>query len=769
MKEVILVLIAFAITFSQDGSIQKIAELKKEVIVRWDERSVPYIEAQNESDLYFVQGYVTASDRLWQMDLMRRVASGRTAEIFGQSALEQDKYWRKFGFAAIAEKSLEFMDEKLRLALENYAKGVNAYIKSLNDETLPVEFKVLKYKPEEWKPADSILIGKILAEALSTTWRQDLLYAKLKASLSEEKFAEIANVVTPYDVILFGKDSELIAESGASIVPSERILKISDKELELRRKSLEMIGLYAEGLAASNNWVVSGKRTLDGKPILANDPHLPPTAPGIWYMIHLSLPDQKVAGVTFPGVPGVVLGHNDFIAWGATNVGPDVQDLYVENFNEEGKYQTPNGWQAPVVRREEIRYRISPFSDEVKSDVYEFLETRNGVIILEEDGKKYALKWTAREPSNQEFEAFYYLNRARSWEEFKAALKRYGGPMQNFVYADAKGNIGWYAAGRVPIRRKGDGRLPYKGSESDGDWIGYIPFEELPNLYNPVEGFIVTANQRIVGTSYKYRQIVREIAPPWRARRIYELLKANTKLTMNDVRDIQYDVFNIPLSNLARRIISLSAASEETLNLLRGWDGKMKADSKAAALVNEISNCLASKIAEENKPLTSYIVQLRLLPKVVEEESKLWLPKKFTSYQEFLKACDLEARKKLDEKFGRDNWVWGKVFVANFSHPFAAVKDPFGISKQFEVKFENVDGSSQTPNVGSFVSMRFITMPGNWDKTRLVIPLGQSGDPRSPFWKDQFDAWRTGVPITFPFTKEAVLKTTKRLAKFQPD
>ncbi|MFN3329682.1 MAG: penicillin acylase family protein, partial [Pyrinomonadaceae bacterium] len=456
MKKIfVFLLISFVTTvcFSQEEQTTEltIEGLKEKVTIRRDGRWIPYIEASNEDDLYFAQGYVMASDRLWQMDLLRRVARGETAEIFGQATLEQDKYWRRFGFVKVVEKSYEILDPMLKRALENYSRGVNAYIQSLDEKSLPLEFKLLQYKPREWKPTDTMLIGKILAEALSTTWKLDLLHANLQKSLPKEKFADVTNIVMKYDVILFGKDTENSLEQTTSKTNqiNAQILELAEKELAIRKESLQMIGFYAEDSAASNNWVISGKRTLDGKPILANDPHLPPTAPGIWYLVHLSTPEMRVAGVTFPGVPGVILGHNEFIAWGATNVGPDVQDLYMEEFNAEGKYRTPNGWEMPVIRREEIKYRPNPLSPQTETQIFEFIETRNGVIILEEQGKKYALKWTALNPENQEFETFYHLNRAKNWEDFKAALKKYGGPTQNFVYADTKGNIGWYAAGRI--------------------------------------------------------------------------------------------------------------------------------------------------------------------------------------------------------------------------------------------------------------------------------------------------------------------------------
>ncbi|HEV8160217.1 MAG TPA: penicillin acylase family protein, partial [Pyrinomonadaceae bacterium] len=299
-----------------------VSGLKDKVTVRRDERGIPYIEAKNDADLFFAQGFVTAQDRLWQMDLYRRVARGETAELFGKSVLEEDKRWRKFGFAKIAEDSLQYLSPELKAALENYARGVNAYITILNKDTLPIEFKILQYSPREWRPTDTIVIGKILADGLSSTWSDDLLRVSLQ-SLPKEKQADLLNQVTTYDVILFGKDAEVPSpksQVSSQLRITDYALKIAEREEAIRKSSLERIGFYAEDLAASNNWVISGKRTIDGKPILANDPHLQSDAPGIWYLSHLSTPTMRVSGVTFPGVPGIVLGHNESIAWGATNV-----------------------------------------------------------------------------------------------------------------------------------------------------------------------------------------------------------------------------------------------------------------------------------------------------------------------------------------------------------------------------------------------------------------------------------------------------------------
>ena len=742
-------------TFSVSG-------LKENVVVRRDSRSIPYIEAKNSSDLYFAQGFETAKDRLWQMDLLRRVARGRLAEIFGKAVLSEDKRWRRFGFSEIAEESLKIITPDLRNALKDYARGVNAYIATLDKKTLPIEFQILQYKPEAWQPTDTIVIGKILADGLSTTWWQDFNRLSLQ-KLPKKKFEAITSKVTPADLILYGEDSSKTRVANYYPTSSDTDLEnFITKSKQIRKDSLMRIGFYAERLAASNNWVISGKRTADGKAILANDPHLPGTAPGIWYLAHLSAPNMRASGVTFPGVPGIVLGHNESIAWGATNVGPDVQDVYYEKFNEKGEYKTPNGWKKPRVRKEVIKFRPKPTSPKLESEILEVVETRNGVIFQTRKGKKIALKWTALSPKNQEFEAFFLLNRAKDWKEFKSSLKAYGGSAQNFVYADTKGNIGWHVAGKIPIRKKGEGEVPYDGSTSDGDWIGHIPFNELPHLYNPKSGFIVTANQRIVGTDYKYQQVTRQIAAPWRARRIYELINSNDKMTMKYVGAIQHDSFNIPLKNFAEQIVKRKAASIETLTMLKDWNGNMTADSVAATIANEINACVGRIIASANKPASQWKIRQTVLPWALLNEDKLWLPKEFTGWNAILKSCDAKSLIKLGKlkRLGenKSNWKWGTFRSTSFRHPLSIV--PF-IGGQFKVSFTNVDGSGQTPNVGKNVSMRFVAKPANWDSTRHTIPLGQSGNPKSPHWKDQFESWRTGKSEVFPFTKSAVEKAAR--------
>jgi penicillin amidase len=766
-----------------------IAGLKENVTVRRDERGIPYIEAKSEADLYFAQGFVIAQDRLWQMDLLRRVAGGETAEIFGGSVLEEDKRWRKFGFAKIAADTLPLMQPEVRSALENYARGVNAYISSLDDKSFPVEFQILQYRPRQWRPMDSILIGKILSDGLSSSWRQDLV----KAMIPADKRAEMFDPRSNFDVLLFGKDNAKAEmrrqgeeEKGRSEftrqnVSSSARLQVSASALaqaeSVRKSSLERIGLYAEDLAASNNWVVSGKKTADGKPLLANDPHLNATQPPIWYLVNLSAPNLKVAGVTIAGSPGVVLGHNENIAWGATNVGPDVQDLYLEEFDAGNplRYKTPNGFENANTRREEIKVRKNPLKTETEIVALDVVTTRNGVIFFEDAGKRYALKWTAFDPKNNELEAFYFVNHARNWNDFKRGFKLYGGAMQNFIYADTAGNIGWYAAGRVPIRKTGDGSVPYDGATNDGEWTGMIPFEDLPNLYNPPSGFIVTANQRTIGTSYKYHDLIARVYVPFRAARLNELLASKSKLTADDMRDFQYDTFSILNSLFAKEIVKEKAAGAETLTLLGAWDGRMTSDSKAALLVNEIRNSFRNKIltaafgAEQLRNI-GWANEGNFIERLLREKPKNWLPKEFASYAELLKASETEARANLTKRFGADEakWTWGESGKIRFSHQLVVA--PL-IGGQFAVPALPLIGSgssSATPNVGATVSMRLIATPGNWDLTRHVIPTGESGDPKSPHYKDQLDAWYSGNTPIFPFSKSAVEKATKEVVLFVP-
>ncbi len=758
--------------------------LRDRVRVRRDERGIPYIEATNEADLYFAQGYTTAADRLWQMDLLRRSMRGELSEVLGRPLLSEDKRRRIFGIAQLSGQSFAQTTGPVRAALESYANGVNAYIASIDQNQLPPEFKILQYTPRPWTPADSLAIGKIFAETLSTTWQTDLMRAAL-ADLPKEKRDLLLIETSPLDVLVVGKDGPAKKASSPPGKPaiaynlkdSVAVLNQLSEIKETTIRSLESVGLYMEDRAVSNNWVVAGTRTADGKPILANDPHLPALVPSIWHMVHLSMPGLRVAGVTAPGAPGVILGHNDHIAWGATNLAPDVQDLYLEKFDPASpkKYQTPRGWVDAEVRREEIKVRKGFANAETETETFDVTVTRHGPIVFEKDGARYALRWTALDPAASEFSAFYDLNRARNWNEFRSALSKYEGPTQNFVFASKDGHIGYYGAGRIPVRKSGDGTLPYDGATDAGEWTGFIAFDKLPHLYDPPDGIIVTANQRVVGSGYS-QYLTREWAAPYRARRIFDLLQANPKLTPSDMRAIQADTYSIANVRFARHVINVAgeqpataAAGDEkwreTLALFAAWDGMMDSDSRAAMMATGMRLRFRQRVVEaalgpERARGYDWSNSGSFVDRIISERRRDWLPSEFKDYLELLRACERDVREGLSKKLGADEtqWTWGRYEPVKLRHPLAAA--PL-IGLQFAIAPFSLYGSGSSINVGPSVSMRLIATPNNWDETRQGIALGVSGNPASPHFKDQLDDWRSANPRAFPFSAAAVEKAAK--------
>jgi penicillin amidase len=763
--------------------------LKQQVTVRRDKRGIPYISAGNDLDLAFAQGYVTASDRLWQMDLLRRSARGELAEILGVNALEEDKRHRTWGFAKTAEAEAAQASPKARIVLDAYAKGVNAYIASLDAKGLPPEFQILQYQPKPWSPADSLVVVKLFFESLSNTWRLDIMRQSL-ADLPPEKLAKLLPERTSLDVLVIGTDTPKKAGRpffrGETLARSSEVLRSLEEEEKIQTRTLSRVGLHAESLAASNNWVVSGKHTASGKPLLSDDPHLSPSAPPIWYMVHLTAPGVRVAGVTAAGLPGVIIGHNEHIAWGFTNVGPDVQDLYVEKFDPQNpnRYQTPSGWRDAEIRREVVKVRknlTETTTDDVNLDV---TVTRNGPIVLESGGKRYALRWTALDPKLSSADNSYALNRARNWSEFTNALKTFTAPMQNIVYGDTAGHIGYYAAGMVPIRSSGDGSVPNDGSTDAGQWTGYIPFEKLPHVFDPPSGIIVTANQRVVGTSYPYF-LTRSWAQPYRAKRIMDLLQQKKKMTADDFRTVLGDVYSIAGANFAQKsakILRPSLKSPEddalakTISAFEKWDGLLKTDSTEAPYVAQMRIAFRTKIINaaigpERARIFGWSNFDTTLDWIITEQPREWLPKEFSSYSDLLRASYNDARQAMTRSMSEDEtkWTWGNMVKARYPHPLAVV--PL-IGSQFTIQPFPQNGTGfmagATVNVGAAVSMRLIADPSDWDKTQQGITLGQSGLPSSPHWSDQLEDWKAVTPPAFPFTEPAIAKATKSTIVLEP-
>ena len=767
--------------------------LQEHVTVRRDERGIPYIEARSDHDLYLAQGYITASDRLWQMDLFRRTARGELAEVLGNNALEEDKRHRTFGFAQTAEAEAVQATPQARALLEAYAQGVNAYIASLDAKALPPEFQILQYKPRPWTPADSLIVVKLFFETLSTTWRLDVMREAL-ADLPAEKMAALLPEISPLDVLVVGKDTKQGSASAdlrnrlskSNEAFSADVLQTLAQDEAVQARSLQRIGLFAEALAASNNWVVSGKHTASGKPLLANDPHLAPSAPPIWYMVHLTAPGVRVAGVCAAGLPGVVIGHNDHIAWGFTNVGPDVQDLYVEKLDPDNpqRYMTPSGWRDVEVRHEQIKLRknfTETSTDTVNLDVK---VTRHGPVVFEKGGKPYALRWTALDPKLNDAAGLYSLNRARNWKEFTEAVRRYTGATQNMVYVDVDSHIGYYAAGLIPVRKSGDGSLPYDGSTDAGEWSGFIPFEELPHLFDPPSGIIVTANQRIVGTDYPYF-LTHSWAPPYRARRILDLLQKKEKMTADDFREVQGDVYSIAgvaFARAASKILRGQLTStrddklREAISSFDRWDGRLNLDSKVAPVVAQMRIAFRTRIINaalgaERAKTFGWANFDTTLDKIITEQPEDWLPKELKSYPDLLRACYEDARLALTKSMGADEsqWTWGNMVKARFPHLLAIaplVGSQFTSAARPQIGTPLLVGA--TVNVGAPVSMRLIADPSDWDKTQQGITLGESGLPSNPHWSDQLADWRAVTPRVFPFSDAAIVKAARETVVLEP-
>jgi penicillin amidase len=774
---------------AQQTAIQ-IQGIKDRVTIRRDERGIPYVEAQNDEDLYFGQGYATAQDRLWQMDLFRRTARGELAEVLGVGpnniAVDQDKLHRTYGFAQAAEAEVAAASPRTRAMLEAYARGVNAYATSLDPKSMPPEFQILQYGFRPWTPADTCVVIKIFHEALSDTWRLDIMRQALSV-LPAEKRAELLPEISPIDVLVVGKDVQSKTKSAhvaRQPVSNETLARLAHNQ-EIAAAALDRIGFYADALAASNNWVVNGSHTVTGKPLLANDPHLRGTAPSIWHLVQLSAPGLRVAGVATAGLPGVIIGHNDRIAWGVTSAGPDVQDLYVEKFNPDNpkQYQTPAGWQDVVIRHEQIKVRKAFGTSETDTVNYDVTVTRHGPIIFEGDGKRYALRWTALDPAKNNAESSFVMNHARNWKEFNTALESFTGPTQNIVYADVDGHIGYHAAGVVPIRKSGDGSVPYDGSTDAGEWTSYIPVSKLPTLFDPPSGIIVTANQRIVGTDYPYF-LTHSWAQPYRARRILDLLTEKPKLSAEDFRRIQGDVYSIAGVTFTKEAVKLLRAKltpadeklKAHLDAFEKWDGRVNPESTVAPLLGYLRLAFRSKI------LTAALGQDLVrnyqwnnfdttLDRVIKEQPADWLPKQFASYGDLLRACYDEAIATLTKNLGADEtkWTWGELTKVRFPHPLSGA--PL-IGGQFAIPPFPQNGTGgfigATVNVGQAVSMRLIADPSDWDKTQHGIALGESGVPKNPHWSDQLADWRAVTPREFPFTVAAVSNATKETLVLEP-
>ncbi|HZD10585.1 MAG TPA: penicillin acylase family protein, partial [Candidatus Binatia bacterium] len=735
---------------SVQGS-QELHGLRRPVEIIRDRWGVPHIYAQTEEDLFYAQGYAQAQDRLFQMDMYRRVGYGRLSEIAGPLAVPSDRMARIFGWHHAAEAQWRGMqgDEEVTTMAKAYAAGVNAIIRS---GALPAEYRLLRCAPEPWHPRDGAAWGTVLAWGLSVNWQTELLRMRLVEELGPEKAADLTPISDPgYPTIFPG------AQIGSGL--GKALLKAYAEAAQ----QLPLGQLTAGKGVGSNNWVVSGQWTRSGRPMLANDPHLPPLFPTLWYENHLVGGRYDVTGFTSPGVPSVIIGHNQRIAWGVTNGFADIQDLFVEHFHDDDAllYEVEGGWERAESHEEiiHVRGRRKPLVEHVR-------HTRHGPVIsdlLSHEKRALALRWACQDENNH-LQAMLEICRAANWSEFHDAARHWAFPSQNVVYADVSGNIGYLLPGRVPMRKKGEGLVPAPGWNGEYDWQGWIPHEELPALINPDRGYVVTANNQVTGDDYPHL-LNGEWLAPYRAQRIADLIESLAPLDVAQHARIQTDTVSLAtyrFTQLALGALSKQAIQEMDVTArracvrLRSWNGNMRADAVEpslaygwlvrfvrAAMTDALGLQLARDLLEENgldeipsQPFHDIAFELALQ----------WLagaaPPWVGEIRGLLPSALEEAVAILQAELGSDEsaWQWGRLHYVELHNFLARIP---GLGRLWKPLTFPLGGDANSVNqarvplefpprpIHVIASCRMILDVGAWDNSVTTLPGGQSGHPAS--------------------------------------
>ncbi|GAC1640315.1 MAG: penicillin acylase family protein [Ktedonobacteraceae bacterium] len=746
--------------------------LHEPVEVLTDQYGVPHIYAHNEDDLFFAQGYIHAQERLWQMEVNRRVGSGRLAEIFGPVAVETDRFCRRLGMHRSSVEEEKHLSSHSRRVLEAYALGVNTFTQN-NAHRLPVEFTLLGFKPTPWSPVDSLQWSKMMGWNLGGNWETELIRARIIAKVGPERAAQLE---AGYDA-----KHPLIIPSGVAYQGVNLGLLEQYEQL----KNLSGFGM----LGGSNNWVVDGTMTETGAPILCNDPHLGQAAPSIWYECHLVAGDINVVGASFPGAPGIVIGHNAHIAWGVTNAVSDVQDLYIEKFHPHNPYQYEfqGQWEDATVVREEIRVK-----GQKEPIVEEVLITRHGPILTSttqpskgdsqnstgtQKELPLALRWVGLEQCNI-ISSIQKINRATDWQEFREALRDWDVPPQNVVYADAAGNIGYVMAGAIPMRAKGQTLLPSPGWTGEYEWTGLIPFDELPQSYNPEQHFIVTANNRVVDDTYPY-YITNEWLNGYRAQRIHDLLTSKGKLTSADMANIQADQYSLPAVEIVPHILTITPTTtieKAAQDTLRSWDFVLAPKSAGAAIYTTFLRrleflVLSAALGDDETLLQAYMGKgtnilasangyasrsKPLIIRMLNARDDTWfatsvIPNGPTSWETALSRAFSATVEELCETLGNDptRWQYGAIHTMTYKHTLGSVKlfAPFFNRGPFPVggDIDTVNMGATLPHEPKIVtvvpSYRQIVTLADMSNSLSGHAPGQSGHPTSKHYDDFISMW----------------------------
>jgi penicillin amidase len=780
-----------------DGELQ-VAGLSGAVTVTRDTHGVPTIEAATLEDLFFAQGYVTAQDRLWQMDVTRRFGGGELSEIFGDDTLKVDREQRILGLRPAATKALGSASPRDRSFFEAYARGVNAYI-GTHSRRLPIEFRILRYAPKPWSVEDSVVLANVMVKNLNYRYFYDALAReKILAKLGPDLTADLYVNRSWHDrppTVMREDVNEPDTKPGDSDDDEDDSPDTSVTWNNFRSSALADSPPQDLPVNGSNDWVVSGAHTVTGKPLLSNDMHLDHQIPNLWYEAHLHCGTFDVAGVTLPGMPFVVVGHNQRVAWGFTNVGPTVTDVFIENFDAQGAYQTPGGWVQPELHTETIHVKGKP---DVNLDVK---ITRHGPIITElvsGETRPLALRWTLYDGLRI---PFFDVNAAQNWEEFTKAFSQFDAPGQNVVYADVDGNIGYHATGKVPIRAAGDGSLPVSGADNAHEWTSYIPFDKLPNTYNPPSGIIATANGRISPDNYP-NSISMEWEAPWRTARIYHVLESGRKFSPADMLALQTDIQSEATLFAAERLVYAvdhaakpSARAKHAADLMRSWDGRMLATSAAPTIaenaIGELRRLLLEPklgmaLPESRKDADSelfkgtgkneidwktykWLQRSVWLESILLHRPKRWLPDKYPNYDELLTAAVEAAVNHPQVPKDLASWRWGAFNAVEIQHPILGNIPLIKYWSGTGVKEQS--GSGYTVKAVTTIhgpSERFTANLADLDQSTLNTVTGQGGNFLSPYYMDQWRTWYEGTTFTLPFSSKAVAAAKAHKLTLEP-
>jgi len=757
-----------------DGSIQ-LSGLSAEVTVRRDEHGVPHIEAANLDDLFVAQGYVTAQDRLWQMDMTRRYVAGEIAEVLGKSLFAHDRVQRLLEIRPKAEQIVATLSDRDRRFLDDYARGVNAFI-TAHQDTLPAEFGLLMYKPKPWRPVDSVLILLGMVQMQDEHWPSKLDHEEVLAKLGPALAASLYPVGS-------WRDHPPTAAIPDLTQPQENIpdvpLDESQTQLEDLLQLRENLGHTCDDCAiGSNEWAVSGAHTASGKPLMSNDMHIPHTIPNIWYEVDLKAPglngsDFHVAGVATPGAPFVTAGHNDHISWGFTSLYGDTQDLYIEKVNGQDEYESANGWKPIEHVRETIRVRRG---NDIVVDVG---HTDHGPIItpaIPHEQRVISLRWSAYDPSANSIPLFD-VDSASSWSEFRNILGRWWGPSLNVIYADDQGHIGYQAVGFIPIRDGGITSVP--AAAGTHEWQGFVPFDQLPSTEDPVNGILATANARVAPDGYPY-QLTLDWAAPYRNERIWKWLAGKNKLTPADMLTLQGDIYSTLDQELAHRYayaIDHSTKADNQLrqaaDLLRSWDGVMNTNSPAAAAIASARQAFWQMVLKprlgDDWRLYGWGGKAFAEEEIVTHSPAPWLPSGYANWDEFLTAIMKQGL--ADEHAPADlkTWQYGQIHKIDLEHPLYGnlpwFKSWTGTGPQplaGDVTTVDQANSLQGP------SQRLTVDWSNLDNSTENIVYGQSGNPMSPWYGDQWPYWYGRTTFTLPFSEAAIAAGAKHTLRLTP-